>query len=483
MRAAAAAERFSVAIMQSDTPGPGVSAPARSVLRPLTSLISRKFDIPIFGYLLLAAAVVVLWGLPFLPAMDAQVRADSLGQLLGEGRLTETRYSLYGPLVSSPLWFIGRWVGDTSGCLFLFNRVVFIGSLFVLGWLLRGAVGERERVRFLVALALGSMFPHNLMNYMGEVFTAAAVGVGLAAVAVRRAWWGWPVMLLGVASTPATIPAFGCAVLVLCVDRRRFRYLLAVGVAAGLMFAENYLRRGDPLNAGYERDRNLFPNALPYSGQEGFCYPIVFGVLSVLFSFGKGLVFYAPGLFLPYPAGPHGPAADARARLLYRVWLAFLVGLVLVYGRWWCWSGSWCWGPRFFLFAGFPAALILARWVSVPRAGLAMNVLLLVVIGLACWVGGSGMVFHDYGIQPFMENSGVLDFVVFYVPECSALWWPYTYHSRIGPLSTADWWRLGVCGAAAVYLAAPIVPTTVLQVRAAVAGVWGVYRSGPRFRF
>ena len=44
-----------------------------------------------------------------------------------------------------------------------------------------------------------------------------------------------------------------------------------------------------------------FRTALPYSGQPGFSYPFFFGVLSVLFAFGRGLVFFAPGLFARYP--------------------------------------------------------------------------------------------------------------------------------------------------------------------------------------
>ena len=37
-----------------------------------------------------------------------------------------------------------------------------------------------ERVRFLLAVCAGTMIPHYLQSYMGEVFTACAVGLGTA---------------------------------------------------------------------------------------------------------------------------------------------------------------------------------------------------------------------------------------------------------------------------------------------------------------
>src|SRR5207237_9070910 len=52
--------------------------------------------------------------------------------------------------------------------------------------------------------------------------------------------------------------------------------------------------------------------------------------LAALLWFGKGLEFYAPGLILPI----------RRALGVYRLWLGFLAGLILVYARWWEWWGG-----------------------------------------------------------------------------------------------------------------------------------------------
>ena len=70
--------------------------------------------------------------------------------------------------------------------------------------------------------------------------------------------------------------------------------------AASLVLLENAVQHGNPLEGGYANDAGR-RTALPYSGLPGFSYPLFFGVLSVLFSFGRGLVFFAPGLFARYP--------------------------------------------------------------------------------------------------------------------------------------------------------------------------------------
>ena len=38
---------------------------------------------------------------------------------------------------------------------------------------------------------------------------------------------------------------------------------------------------------------------MPYSGRQGFSYPFFLGLISILFSFGKGLIWFSPGLLLP----------------------------------------------------------------------------------------------------------------------------------------------------------------------------------------
>src|SRR6185436_5776493 len=109
----------------------------------------------------------------------------------------------------------------------------------------------------------------------------------------------------------------------------------------------NYVVRGGFLTTGYSGDEG-FRTVLPFSGRSGFSYPFALGVLSMLLSFGKGILFFAPGLLLVAQARR---LADRKVAALIDAWMLFLVGLVLVYARWWAWYGGWFWGPRFLLIA------------------------------------------------------------------------------------------------------------------------------------
>ena len=74
----------------------------------------------------------------------------------------------------------------------------------------------------------------------------------------------------------------------------------------------------------------------------------------------------------------------------------FLIGLILVYSRWWAWNGAVFWGPRFFLFASIPASFALAvRLMRYQEASLGMNLLTLVVFCLSAWVSVDGAVFQS----------------------------------------------------------------------------------------
>jgi len=158
-----------------------------------------------------------------------------------------------------------------------------------------------------------------------------------------------------------------------------------------------------------------------------------------------------------------------------------VVGLVLVYARWWAWYGGAAWGPRFFLFASFPAALVLARWTARaatnPPWG---NVLVLLALALSCWVGANSTVFRDEGHRPFWDNNFALEHLTWYVPELSVLWQPFV---EPYPRAWADWARLATFAACFAYLAWPVVRALAPHFRSACSAAWRAFRSGPRWRF
>ena len=148
-------------------------------------------------------------------------------------------------------------------------------------------------------------------------------------------------------------------------------------------------RRGSPFASGYEDNHAGFATVLPYSGLPDFSYPLFFGLLSIFFSFGKGLVYFAPGLLLP-PRGdaPVGPGTRLG-----------LPGPWLLFWRDWCWSTRGggvvrrlVLGAALFLFASIPASFALAVNLA-ERAtcqSLRRNVATLTLLAVSCGSASTG---------------------------------------------------------------------------------------------
>src|SRR5260370_10761076 len=152
------------------------------------------------------------------------------------------------------------------------------------------------------------------------------------------------------------------------------------------MMAEAWGRRGSPFDNGYK-------NQL-------FSTPFLIGLLSILFSFGKGLIFFTPGLLLPIKGSLETIQKQATGNgrnfyTVYSLWMSFLVGLILVYSSWWAWDGGWFWGPRFFVFACIPASFVLAVRLRTPASSLWPNLLTLFVLALSVWVCIAGAIFDQ----------------------------------------------------------------------------------------
>ncbi|MEU8079605.1 hypothetical protein AB0B31_29690 [Catellatospora citrea] len=378
---------------------------------------------------------------------DARRRFDALDQLLSGEGLSEDRYSLVGPLFATPMWLAGQVVGPADGWLAYFNLVVFALGLLALHLLLRGRVDAGLRRRFLLLLVVGSMVPAHISNFYAETFSAMTVGVGLlaACLAATHPWprrLGWAGMALGTANIAATIPALALTAADRAVRLRRLRYAVPVAAAVLLVLGEAWLRRGDPLDQGYTGER--------------FDYPMALGVLAILFSFGKGLVWFVPGLFLPIRRRLRG-LYDADAVDLwgaYRSWLIYVGAMVAVYANWWAWSGDLYWGPRFFLLAVLPAALALAVWLTRPDTRALPNVVLLGVLSLSVWVAADSSVFESSGAPRCYDKANLQeDYCRFGVVE-SDLWYPLT--DWPGHLAAGRYAQLAFFAVVWAWLAAPV---------------------------
>jgi cbb3-type cytochrome oxidase subunit 3 len=102
-----------------------------------------------------------------------------------------------------------------------------------------------------------------------------------------------------------------------------------------LIVAEFTLRTGSILSGfqTYLSQSHGFQTVLPYSGKIGYSYPFLLGLLSILFSFGKGIIFYCPGLLLVGWAWKS--ISNPVERKLLILWFLIVLGLILVYASWW----------------------------------------------------------------------------------------------------------------------------------------------------
>ena len=222
---------------------------------------------------------------------------------------------------------------------------------------------------------------------------------------------------------------------------------------------EAWLRRGGPFSFGYEGDRG-FETILPYSGQTGFSYPIVFGVLALTLSFGKGVAFFAPGLWLALTRP--SDSMDEAMRHFYHGLTAALIGLMIVYSGWWSWYGGWYWGPRFLLLASLPASLLVAyRLGDLPKPALG-KLGLAGLLAASIWVGANGAVFGQRNMGLCQQDNFRMEHLCWFVPEFSALARPFVAPSTLSSLAIA---ALAYFGAAFVILAKPIVGALVEQLR------------------
>ncbi|HEY3999568.1 MAG TPA: hypothetical protein VGO93_11920 [Candidatus Xenobia bacterium] len=333
-----------------------------------------------------------LWG-------DGLVRYRALDALLGHGALAAQKYSLIGPLFSAPLWYLGKVCQTSEWWCARYNFFLFTGALLVWWRLPEAWVPGRLRTRFLLILVVASMFasPH-LESYYGEPFTVLLASFALLALAHDYPRTGLVLLFLSAANAPATLPAVVLAAVAHGWHSRRWSALGVVPVAAGVVVAEGLLHGGWH---GYVVE-----------AANGTPFPV--GLLSLTLSFGKGILFFAPGLWLCRRA-LIATLPDALAHTLH-LWLWYVLGLLLFYASWWDWSGDFFWGPRFMLMAALPASLLMAAALETP--GQVRSLLVLsCIVAWSVWVAAEGTVFGPLDTAAYQNETNIFC----YVPDYSVL--------------------------------------------------------------
>jgi hypothetical protein len=409
----------------------------------------------------------IMFLLPHNFGGDGVVRFNALSEMLNHGKKPTIIYSMVGPFFSIPFWFLGKIYQTPSWWVSRYNVFVFTAGLLATYWLLKDRI-ERSLIRkFFLLLIVASMFSNHLQYYYGEVFTAIFVAVGCIAIVVGPELAGWCVIILGVVNTPATLIGLILLDVKHMFETRRVRYALMVVITVALIMLESWIRLGSPFNTGYINTRG-FRTIMPYSGRPGFSNPFFFGLISLLFSFGKGIFFFAPGLLLPIRKTLHKvwEATTVNLFAIYTLWMSFLIGLLLVYSSWWAWHGAWFWGPRFLLIASIPASFALAVRLQWRDTSLLVNILSIVVLCLSIWVGINGAVYGDTNLKPFCKsyNAYFETPLCYYTPEFSVLWYPFVVYQ---PLNHKQLLYLLYSLFVGVYLLIPLLITTGRQLSAA----------------
>jgi hypothetical protein len=441
--------------------------------------------------LLLIGLPVWLFGLHHAVAGDGELRfLDLLHVFAGEP--TEAPYSMVGPLMSAPLVLLGRALGGLEGAraaASVFNVVL----VSLAGWLLY-ATGPSPRAArsntdpdfhrvFLLLMTL-TMLPKHLQGYYGEVVSAVCAYVGIVLVFERARPSGWALLALAGANTPALlVPVTLLAAcdfawkrsLVSWHDRGRLGIVAAAGAWA-LWAMENVLRWGS-LTSGYTVGHVGHPMAQPFQTsvipstlEVWFGFPAGIGLWAILFSPGKGLMWFAPSLWLAvFPTWDDGrrmvmtwigmrpvwsgtPIHVASWRDVRWALLVFLGGMLLLYSPWCVWHGDWYWGPRYFLFGSFVASWYLAReltsnqWAN-PDVLVWNRLGVSALLCASAYVAACGAVLNVQGME-LCQTKG-MGFLCWYVPDYSALYRPLAAGDR--PLTPGDWTVVAYIGVVLVW--------------------------------
>ena len=401
--------------------------------------------------LLVGGLAVLFFLLPHALAGDDLTRFDDIERLLHDGDVSDSRFSLVMPLVSAPFLLLGEVVASPEWWAARFNVIVVAVGLLVGFRLVRTRIDEGLLRQFALVLLFASLLTNRLRDYNAEVLTATLVTIGIVLITSRgHVVAGWIAIVLGVVNTPAAIVGLAFLAVAEALRERRLRPLLWIAVAAGTIMLEAWIRRGGPLTTGYAGDHGI-KTVLPYSGRPGFSYPLLFGLLSILFSFGRGLVFFTPGLLLWLGRGTRRLVREERHLVV--LMLLFVAGLIVAYAKWWAWYGGLSWGPRFFVFAAVPASALLAVRLRRPGESALSILLILGVLTLSAWVGVSGVVADLSELGFCAQDDYALESLCWYTPEYSPLWRPLVDFPELSAATAAV---AGYCVLVYAYLAAPL---------------------------
>lgn len=355
---------------------------------------------------------------------DDGVRAVMIRQL-ASGIKPETKYSFIQPVVSVPLYWTFHKLGFGVFALTLIP-MIWLAVWSAVVWRIVAPHRSPLFAHVTIVLSVASLLGAYLVGFNSDIFSALGMTGGLLAGllgksrAARRA--GWLVYVVTAANTPVMVAVAVVTGLVLVVRRRQFRFLLLPVAVFGATVVEATAVSG---KLGWTRYSSAIEHGnmqlLPWGEIVGFNWPLWSGLLAILFSFGRGLVFFFPLSWL-------GPSRrrDELTRVEHLLWLSVVV-LIPVYAKWWAWYGGVSFGPRFFMIAIVPTAMGCASAITDTQRSTLRSLVILVAIFMSVWVAATGAI---YGVTTTAFDACVSggtfanEALCLYTPEYSGLWAP-----------------------------------------------------------
>ncbi len=387
------------------------------------------------GRLTAACVAIALSGFVVVPQTvrgDDTVRAVMLRQM-ADGIKPDSKYSFIQPALSTPLY----WLLDTLHFGIYAMTLQPLAWIALWCWAVWRCLARHRSPAFAhhaIVLTLASLVGAYLVGFGSDVFTALGMSggliVGLLGGSPAARALAWCVFVVAAANTPVMLAASAAVALWLVVTRRQVRYMLLPAGVLALVVAESTIVTGELSWTRYTREveHGELP-LLPWGDVSGFGWPLWSGVLAVLFSFGRGLVFYIPTVW-------NGPtrSTDAVGRAERALWVAGVV-LIPIYATWWAWFGGLSFGPRFFMLLAAPGALAGAAVVCDESRSLARSAVAAVAVTLSAWVAVGGAVFGvtSAAFDRCVAGGTFQNFALcLYTPEYSGLWNPIWAADPIG---------------------------------------------------
>jgi len=365
-------------------------------------------------------AALFMTNMPVHSSSDDETRRQAV-LALADGHWFHMKYSMVMPLLAIIPYRLADLVGRGAYVLQHFDLLVWVPWSLLVAHRLERLRGTRFAVG-VVALSSVSMFAAYVTAFNAEALSLMLVSAGLLLLADQGGWRGRAAGValasLGAAIIPVQVAGLGVLGLVLLVRRRNPWVLSAALLAAAMAVIDVAITDHHLGFSKYGLEVKNF-EVLPWGSVANFGYPFVFGLLGILFSFGRGLVWYMPSLFLRNERRDD-PVAQ------WRWWLTVLVlVMVPIYAKWWSWYGGVSFGPRFFLLGVVPAAVALCDRLQSSK-GLRSWAVGVAAAAFTGWIAIAGAVHYltPKAVKRCTSDDYLLEPLCWHTPEYSSLFSP-----------------------------------------------------------